>query len=145
MLLKNYPKKIRPLQRLRTLVKLRDKVEKDLKSRESILMKKREKQPESLMSIEKVTQERLDIVTIKSELEEMRIFKRKVEFLSKQLGLYKDVNVINKELLKESLKKNVSNDFAKQQLRKIQGQNIIRKNVSAQLDGFKKLSVVKDI
>ena len=94
------------------------------------------------MSIEKVTQERLDIAQqLKSELEEMRdIQEESGDFLSKQLGLYKDVNVINKELLaKESLKKNVSNDFAKQQLKQIQGQNIIRKNVSAQLDGFKKL------
>ena len=94
------------------------------------------------MSIEKVTQERLDIAQqLKSELEEMRdIQEESGDFLSKQLGLYKDVNVINKELLaKESLKKNVSNDFAKQQLKQIQGQNIIRKNVSAQLAGFKKL------
>ena len=94
------------------------------------------------MSIEKVTQERLDIAQqLKNELEEMRdIQEESGDFLSKQLGLYKDVNVINKELLaKESLKKNVSNDFAKQQLKQIQGQNIIRKNVSAQLAGFKKL------
>ena len=94
------------------------------------------------MSIEKVTQERLDIAQqLKSELEEMRdIQEESGDFLSKQLGLYKDVNVINKELLaKESLKKNVSNDFAKQQLKQIQGQNIIRKNVSAQVAGFKKL------
>jgi len=94
------------------------------------------------MSIEKVTQERLDIAQqLKSELEEMRdIQEESGDFLSKQLGLYKDVNVINKELLaKESLKKNVSNDFAKQQLKQIQGQNIIRKNVAAQLGGFKKL------
>ena len=94
------------------------------------------------MSIEKVTQERLDIAQqLKSELEEMRdIQEESGDFLSKQLGLYKDVNVINKELLaKESLKKNVSNDFAKQQLKQIQGQNIIRKNVSAQLASFKKL------
>ena len=94
------------------------------------------------MSIEKVTQERLDIAQqLKNELEEMRdIQEESGDFLSKQLGLYKDVNVINKELLaKESLKRNVSNDFAKQQLKQIQGQNIIRKNVSAQLAGFKKL------
>ena len=94
------------------------------------------------MSIEKVTQERLDIAQqLKSELEEMRdIQEESGDFLSKQLGLYKDVNVINKELLaKESLKRNVSNDFAKQQLKQIQGQNIIRKNVSAQLASFKKL------
>ena len=94
------------------------------------------------MSIEKVTQERLDIAQqLKNELEEMRdIQEESGDFLSKQLGLYKDVNVINKELLaKESLKKNVSNDFAKQQLKQIQGQNIIRKNVSAQLAGFKKI------
>ena len=94
------------------------------------------------MSIEKVTQERLDIAQqLKSELEEMRdIQEESGDFLSKQLGLYKDVNVINKELLaKESLKKNVSNDFAKQQLKQIQGQNIIRKNVAAQLGSFKKL------
>lgn len=94
------------------------------------------------MSIEKVTQERLDIAQqLKNELEEMRdIQEESGDFLSKQLGLYKDVNVINKELLaKESLKKNVSNDFAKQQLKQIQGQNIIRKNVSAQLASFKKL------
>ena len=92
------------------------------------------------MSIEKVTQERLDIAQqLKNELEEMRdIQEESGDFLSKQLGLYKDVNVINKELLaKESLKRNVSNDFAKQQLKQIQGQNIIRKNVSAQLAGFK--------
>ena len=94
------------------------------------------------MSIEKVTQERLDIAQqLKSELEEMRdIQEESGDFLSKQLGLYKDVNVINKELLaKESLKRNVSNDFAKQQLKIIQGQNIIRKGVNAQLGGFKKL------
>ena len=94
------------------------------------------------MSIEKVTQERLDIAQqLKNELEEMRdIQEESGDFLSKQLGLYKDVNVINKELLaKESLKRNVSNDFAKQQLKQIQGQNIIRKNVSAQLASFKKL------
>ena len=94
------------------------------------------------MSIEKVTQERLDIAQqLKNELEEMRdIQEESGDFLSKQLGLYKDVNVINKELLaKESLKRNVSNDFAKQQLKQIQGQNIIRKNVSAQLAGFKKI------
>ena len=94
------------------------------------------------MSIEKVTQELLDIAQqLKNELEEMRdIQEESGDFLSKQLGLYKDVNVINKELLaKESLKRNVSNDFAKQQLKQIQGQNIIRKNVSAQLAGFKKL------
>ena len=84
------------------------------------------------MSIEKVTQERLDIAQqLKNELEEMRdIQEESGDFLSKQLGLYKDVNVINKELLaKESLKRNVGNDFAKQQLKQIQGQNIIRKNV----------------
>ena len=62
------------------------------------------------------------------------------DLLSKQLGLYKDAAVINDDLLaKESLKRNVSNDFAKQQLKTIQGQNIIRKNVAAQLGGFKKL------
>ena len=94
------------------------------------------------MSIEKVTQERLDIAQqLKNELEEMRdIQEESGDFLSKQLGLYKDAAVINKDLLaKESLKRNVSNDFAKQQLKQIQGQNIIRKNVSAQLAGFKKL------
>ena len=94
------------------------------------------------MSIEKVTQERLDIAQqLKNELEEMRdIQEESGDFLSKQLGLYKDVNVINKELLaKESLKRNVSNDFSKQQIKKIQFKNIIRKNVSAQLAGFKKL------
>ena len=94
------------------------------------------------MSIEKVTQERLDIAQkLKNELEEMKdIQEESGDFLSKQLGLYKDAAVINKDLLaKESLKRNVSNDFAKQQLKTIQGQNIIRKNVAAQLGGFKKL------
>ena len=94
------------------------------------------------MSIEKVTQERLDIAQqLKNELIEMRdIQEDSGDFLSKQLGLYKDVNVINKELLaKESLKRDVSNDFAKKQLKIIQGQNIIRKGVNAQLGGFKKL------
>tara|TARA_R100001129_G_scaffold53838_4_gene36987 strand:- start:3756 stop:5027 length:1272 start_codon:yes stop_codon:yes gene_type:complete len=94
------------------------------------------------MSIEKVTQERLDIAQkLKNELEEMKdIQEESGDLLSKQLGLYKDAAVINKDLLaKESLKRNVSNDFAKQQLKTIQGQNIIRKNVAAQLGGFKKL------
>ena len=94
------------------------------------------------MSIEKVTQERLDIAQqLKNELIEMRdIQEESGDFLSKQLGLYKDVNVINKELLaKESLKRNVGNDLAKNQLKQIKGQNVIRKNVAAQLGGFKKL------
>ncbi len=94
------------------------------------------------MSIEKVTQERLDIAQqLKNELEDMKsIQKDSGDLLSKQLGLYKDAAVINDDLLaKESLKRNVSNDFAKQQLKTIQGQNIIRKNVAAQLGGFKKL------
>ena len=87
------------------------------------------------MSIEKVTQERLDIAQqLKNELEDMKsIQKDSGDLLSKQLGLYKDAAVINDDLLaKESLKRNVSNDFAKQQLKTIQGQNIIRKNVAAQ-------------
>ena len=94
------------------------------------------------MSIEKVTQERLDIAQkLKNELEEMKgIQEESGEFLAKQLGLYKDTNLITEKLVaKESLRKNVSNDFAKQQLKTIQGQNIIRKNVAAQLGGFKKL------
>ncbi len=94
------------------------------------------------MSIEKVTQERLDIAQqLKNELEDMKsIQKDSGDLLSKQLGLYKDAAVINDDLLaKESLRRNVSNDFAKQQLKTIQGQNIIRKNVAAQLGGFKKL------
>jgi len=94
------------------------------------------------MSIEKVTQERLDIAQkLKNELEEMKdIQEESGDLLSKQLGLYKDAAVINKDLLaKESLKRDVSNDFAKQQLKTIQGQNIIRKGVNAQLGGFKKL------
>ncbi len=94
------------------------------------------------MSIEKVTQERLDIAQqLRQELANMaEIQEESGESLSKQLGLLKDFNVINKDLLaKESLRRNVSNDFAKQQLKTIQGQNIIRKNVAAQLGGFKKL------
>ncbi len=94
------------------------------------------------MSIEKVTQERLDIAQqLRQELANMaEIEKESGDFLAKQLGLYKDFNTITDELVaKESLRKNVSNDFAKQQLKTIQGQNIIRKNVAAQLGGFKKL------
>jgi len=94
------------------------------------------------MSIEKVTQERLDIAQqLKQELANMaEIEKESGDFLAKQLGLYKDFNTITEELVaKETLKRDVSNDFAKKQLKIIQGQNIIRKGVNAQLGGFKKL------
>ena len=94
------------------------------------------------MSIEKVTQERLDIAQkLKNELKEMKgIQEESGEFIAEQLGLYRDANLITEKLLaKETLKRDVSNDFAKKQLKIIQGQNIIRKGVNAQLGGFKKL------